>query len=127
MEEADRLMKDTRTMKKWRQKLPKRSILGEIDNLIHENLPTKTKTSKPLPEVELPPPKKLKQDFFAKREPTSVESGSDKNEPKPVAAPVFGTANAAKKAPVEKPKKVNGKKPIPVIKGQMRITAFMRV
>ena len=118
MEEADRLMKDTRTMKKWRQKLPKRSILGEIDNLIHENLPTKTKTSKPLPEVELPPPKKLKQDFFAKREPTSVESGSDKNEPKPV---------AAQKAPVEKPKKVTGKKPIPVIKGQMRITAFMRV
>ena len=128
MEEADRLMKETRAMRKWRRLLPKRSILGEIDNLILEKPPPKTKkTSKALPESELPPTKRLKQDFFAKKEPTTVESASDNSEPKPVPLPATGKADVAKKAPAEKPKKVNGKKPIPVMKGQMRITAFMRV
>jgi hypothetical protein len=119
-EESERLLKETREMKKWRKKAPKRSILSEIGDFpLPRNLPTF-----PFPEWEAPPEKKIKQDASPKEDSVSSQIYLDK--PSGERSPTR-TTPSVENAKTEKPKKVGGKKAIQPIKGQMKITSFFRL
>ena len=137
MQAADEALKKTREMKKKMRQLPKRSILSEINDLNKVGRKTKAEPCF-LAEWEVPLAKKFKMDDNKPAKPVKAEKiVTDKvtaSEKSKKSVPLTVAIEKAEKivslkAAVEKTKikKPATKKFIPPIKGQMKITAFLRV
>ena len=147
MQAADEALKKTREMKKKMRQLPKRSILSEINDLNKVGRKTKAEPCF-LAEWEVPLAKKFKMDDNKPAKPVKAEkivtdkvTASEKSKKivplkaltekaeKSVPLTVAIEKIVSLKAAVEKTKikKPATKKFIPPIKGQMKITAFLRV
>ena len=150
MQAADEALKKTREMKKKMRQLPKRSILSEINDLNKVGRKTKAEPWF-LAEWEVPLAKKFKMDDNKPAKPVKAEkivtdkvTASEKSKKivplkaltekaeksVPLTVAIEKTEKIVSlKAAVEKTKikKPATKKFIPPIKGQMKITAFLRV